>query len=80
MAKQQLRWEPTHKDVTILSDETLAAVKKRLVSTGYEKHLTEADIPYLKGLADAGIAEANDLIAAIKQYKEIDLSIIDLEP
>jgi len=58
----------------------LAVVKKRLLSKDYKATLTEKDIPYLEGVADAGIADAIALIAGIKEHKEIDLTIVDLEP
>ena len=78
--QQQLRWEPTHAGVISLSPEMLAVVKKRLLTRDYEVSLTEKDLPYLEGVADAGIEDAAALIVAVKEHKEIDLTIIDLEP
>lgn len=80
MSLQELRWEPTHAGVIVLSPELLAVVKKRLLTRDYKVTVTEKDLPYLQGVADAGIADATALIAAIKEHKEIDLTIIDLEP
>ena len=77
---QKLRWEPTHKDILELKDKTLTAVKKRILPTGYAKKLDKKDVPYLEGLLDGGVEEAQDLIDGINQYKSIDLSIIDEEP
>jgi|TARA_Y100000310_G_scaffold269827_1_gene283299 hypothetical protein len=80
MAKQQLRWKPTHAGIVELPDELLAVIKKGLLKQGYKLVLTEANMLYLQGVADAGIDGAAELIAAIKKHKEIDLTIIDLEP
>lgn len=80
MAMQQLNWEPTHAGIIPLSDAMLAVIKKRLLARDYKITLTEKHISYLEGVADAGIADATALMAAIKEHKEIDLTIIDLEP
>ena len=80
MATQQLRWELTHAGVVELPDELLIVIKKRLLTQGYKMVLTDQNILYLQGIADAGIAGAEDLIAAIQEHKEVDLTIIDLEP
>jgi len=33
--------------------------------------MTESDIPYLEGLRDAGVKDADDLIEAIEKYGQI---------
>ena len=65
-----LVWEPTHRKKHDLSDELKLTLRKRYDET-IATNMDEHDIPYLEGLRDAGVEDADKLIEAIKKYGSI---------
>lgn len=65
-----LGWMPVESDWRFLGDQLKFALRK-----GYgepvDAVLNSEDIPYLKGLADAGVKDADKLIEAIEKHDEL---------
>jgi len=74
-----LHWKPIHpKESGTLSDELRWKLGKKLCGTdgsiGYPTVVDISLIPYLEGLADAGIKDASLLIGIIRQHSEVELT------
>jgi hypothetical protein len=67
-----LHWKPKITEGQSLSKELKFALSRKLAGlTSID--MGREDIPYLFGLLDAGLADAEDLIDAIEQHGEITL-------
>tara|TARA_R110000868_G_scaffold24557_1_gene96808 strand:+ start:344 stop:556 length:213 start_codon:yes stop_codon:yes gene_type:complete len=64
-----LTWRP-NKSSGSLSDEL-----KRKLNIESDRIFDHSDIPYLKGLADCDIKDAQKLIELIEKYEEVALSL-----
>ena len=68
-----LVWEPTDREKTDLSNDLKFALRKSY-GEPISFILDQGDLPYLTGLKDAGITDANALIAGIKKYGKITVT------
>jgi hypothetical protein len=68
-----LVWEPTDREKTGLSND-LKYVLRKSYGEPISFVLSQGDIPYLTGLKDAGVKDANALIVAIKKYRKITVT------
>jgi hypothetical protein len=68
-----LYWVPTPRDRKPLPDRLKHALQKRYSSPLHTK-ITGAECDYLEGLRDAGIDGAEELLEAVLQHGEIELS------
>jgi hypothetical protein len=69
-----LCWEPVYRAQKVLPYALKLAMQKRFGGTVRDRNLDGADVPYLEGLRDAGIAGADDLIAAIEKFGTINVT------
>ena len=65
-----LYWEPVKHNAHPLSDKLKYALRNRSPILDNAR-MDSNDIPYLNGLSDAGIKDAQDLIDAINKHHEI---------
>jgi len=63
-----LKWQPTYNVGQSLADELKYFLRR---AEKNNKNFTHCDIPYLEGLRDAGIKDADTLIEAIEKYDYI---------
>ncbi len=64
--------KPVLQDHDDFSDQLKLALRKRY--DGFIKaRLTSQDIPYLQGLLDAGVKDANKLIQLVERHGEYDV-------
>lgn len=68
-----LYWKPISTDEYGVSDHLRNILRKHCDQVCVFTTLDQSDISYLQGLADAGIADATNLMAAIREYGEIQL-------
>lgn len=75
-----LHWRPAPKDVPPARDldsDLLFKLRKRLwdgnpePSAGDEMELSKEDLPYLDGLADGGVTDAEELATAIREHGRV---------
>jgi len=66
-----LMFEPIIERGKTLSDELRFALERSINLQEGVKLMSETDIPYLKGLRDADIKDAQKLVDAIEKYGEI---------
>ena len=73
-----LEWKPViRKRGNPLSDELKFAMRNRdQINDQVNDILNSVDVPYLEGLRDAGIKDAQKLIDAINKHKEIEVKEI----
>ena len=74
-----LTWKPVIEESNDLPDELKRVISRKLWDTdgscGNGPVMVDKEIlPYLEGLRDAGVKGADDLIAIILQYGQIELS------
>ena len=69
-----LYWEPTYRKKEILSDELKFILRDKKGLQDYML-MDKSYLPYLEGLFDSGIKDANKLIKAIEKYKEINVGL-----
>lgn len=73
-----LYWEPPPSEGGALSDELKYVLGRKLCDTdgtiGYPTEVDEKLIPYLEGLHDCGVKDADNLIKIIKKYRTITLT------
>lgn len=67
---QNLYWRPAFNDGKSLCDQLKYILRERNLSN---YRFTPSDIPYLEGLMDAGIKDANELIKAINKHELVDV-------
>lgn len=65
-----LYWEPQHRDADDLPDSLKFALRKRY-GPCVDTVFTTQDISYLRGLEDAGVKGASDLIEAIEKHDAV---------
>lgn len=64
-----LYWEPRDRAKKYLSTDLKFALRKRNDNeTVTDEVFSDSEIPYLEGLRDAGVKDAQDLIDAIKKF------------
>ncbi len=68
-----LMWKPITKESRSLPDGLKRAISRRLFETDGIAVMRESDIPYLEGLRDAGINEAEELIDIILKHEHIEI-------
>lgn len=68
-----LYWMPVEKEGAVLSDALRLALQGRYSLPSGDARLDYEDTSYLKGLLDAGIADAQVLVEAIQQHSSIIL-------
>jgi len=68
-----LFFEPVMESGKELSDKLKYAFRNRFDYEGGYEILTDVDKPYLQGLKDAGIEDANTLLAALEQYDRVKI-------
>ena len=68
-----LCWEPVKPKKCRPLDVRLKWILQKKYGSPVNVELGEADIPYLQGLADAEVADAQKLIDAIEKYGCIEL-------
>lgn len=71
--RMSLYWKPVRNDGKILDDALKFVLRKKYRGCVHQTTLTDSDIPYLTGLVDAGIKDAEKLISAIEKYGEIEI-------
>ncbi len=69
-----LYWEPTERAKERLPEELKFALRKRGGGQCVYETMTESEVGYLRGLYDAGIESAMDLIDAIAKHGSITVS------
>jgi len=67
-----LTWEPVSRNAQPLADNLKWALQKRYGGT-VEATMDTGDIPYLEGLRDGGLPEAQFLIDAIEKHDRISV-------
>jgi hypothetical protein len=66
-----LSWHPIIEDRNYISDKLKFLLRKRYDQTSVDIRMRSEDLEYLKGLRDACIEDAAELITAIRKYGEI---------
>ncbi len=66
--------EPAKRKKQVLNYELKSCLQKRNGGCTFHSLMTESDIPYLKGLVDAGIEDAQIVIDFIEKYEEVVLN------
>lgn len=67
---QNLYWRPKYNNGRSLSDNLKYILRVNERSNSTFMHI---DIPYLQGLADAGIKDAHKLIKAIERHEYVEV-------
>lgn len=68
-----LMWEPAKRKAQSLPDGLKFVLRDKYGWDGNRKIYGPGQLSYLRGLADAGVEGAEELIAAIEKHEEVEL-------